>query len=282
MPVLAAIHCYPVKSCRGVALSRAELDSLGVRHDRAWMVVDEDGRFVTQREAPRLALVGTAFEGGALRLGAPSLPPLRLPLDGRPGPLREVRVWRHAEPAVDQGDEAADWFGAHLGQPVRLVRLAPDHRRRVNPERFPGEAYTAFSDGYPLLLLSTASLAELNRRLETPLGMERFRPNLVVEGCAPHAEDAWRRVRIGAVELALVKDCPRCVVTTVDPATGRRAGSDPLRTLARYRRRKDEVLFGRNAVHLAPGTLRVGDAVEVLERAEPDLPAAQPTWERTA
>jgi uncharacterized protein YcbX len=143
--------------------------------------------------------------------------------------------------------------------------VSVDHARRVNPEFFPAGAYTAFSDGYPLLLLSEASLEDLNARLPEPLPMDRFRPNLVVRGCAPYAEDGWRRIRIGAIELAVVKPCDRCVVTTIDQATGERSGTEPLRTLAGYRNTERGVLFGQNVVHLGQGSIEVGAEVEVLE-----------------
>jgi uncharacterized protein YcbX len=261
---LAAIHCYPVKSCGGVSLARAELDRLGIRLDRAWMVVDPAGRFLTQREEPALARVRTELRDGQLVCRAPGAAPLELPQAGVAGPRREVQVWRHRGPGVDQGDAAAAWFEAAIGRACRLVRVPDDHARRVSPERFPGEAHTAFSDGYPLLLLSEASLADLNARLAEPVPMDRFRPNLVVRGCEPYAEDGWRRIRIGGVELAVVKPCPRCAIPTIEQGTGRRTGDEPLRTLAAYRRGPEGALFGQNLVHLSPGPLQLGDPVEVL------------------
>jgi hypothetical protein len=141
----------------------------------------------------------------------------------------------------------------------------------VNPDRTPVEAHTAFSDGYPLLVLSEGALDALNARLPAPLPIARFRPNLVVADCEPHAEDGWRRIRVGALELVLVKPCDRCAVTTVDPETGERGGAEPLRTLARYRRRDGAVWFGQNAIALGTGRLGVGARVEVLE-TQPALP----------
>jgi uncharacterized protein YcbX len=176
-----------------------------------------------------------------------------------------VRVWRHEGDGVDQGDEAASWLSQLLGRAVRLVRTPPDHVRRVNPERTPVEAQTAFSDGYPLLVLSQRALDGLNAQLAAPIPIDRFRPNLVLGGCEPHAEDGWRRIRVGGIELVLVKPCDRCAVTTVDQETGERTGGEPLRTLARYRRRDGAVWFGQNAVALGTGHLEVGAPVEVLE-----------------
>jgi len=264
--LLSALNVYPVKSCHGVAVSRCDLDAHGLRHDRSWMVVDDCGRFLTQRELPRLALVTTAIEERGIVLRAPHRHAITLPFAGARDGDVAVEVWRHRGPATDGGDEAARWMSEHLGQPVRLVATARDHARPVSRDWFDGDAHTGFSDGYPLLLISEGSLEDLNARLPKPLPMERFRPNLVVHGAAPYEEDLWKRIRIGAVELAVVKPCSRCTITTTDQRTGERDGTEPLRTLARYRKSELGVLFGQNVVHLARGTLEVGAPVEVLER----------------
>jgi uncharacterized protein YcbX len=263
--VLAEIRVHPVKSCRGILPARWELDAFGLRYDRSFMVVAPDGRFLTQREQPKLALVETRIAGDTLHLTAPGEAPLEIPLATAAGKRVEIAVWRHHGPALDQGDEAAALLSSHLGLVCRLVRLPPEHARRVNPDFFPGEAHTAFSDGYPLLLLSEASLEDLNARLGVALPMDRFRPNLVVRGCEPYAEDGWKRIRVGELEMAVVKPCDRCVVTATDQTTGERAGSEPLRTLATYRTRDNKVLFGQNVVHLGRGPIEVGAKVEVLD-----------------
>jgi uncharacterized protein YcbX len=264
--VLSALRLYPVKSCRGLSLRAWDVDHLGLRLDRAFMIVDAaSGTFLTQRDEPRLARIAPALEGAELALAAGGAGEVRVPLDRPDGPRRRIRVWGHQGDGVDQGDEAAAWLSRFLGRGVRLVRTPPDHARRVNPEWSPVEAHTAFSDGYPLLLVSEGALEALNARLAAPIPIERFRPNLVVAGCEPHAEDGWRRLRVGALEILLVKPCDRCAVTTVDQRTGERTGAEPLRTLASYRRRDGAVWFGHNAVALATGRLEVGAAVEVLE-----------------
>jgi hypothetical protein len=263
---LSGLHVYPVKSCRGVAPRSWPLDAYGLRHDRGWMVVDANGRYLTQRELPRLALVETAIEGERLVLSAPGRPPLALPHAGiRTGDV-DVEVWSHAGPAVDGGDEAARWIGAHLGIEARLVAVPAGHARPVSRDWFHGEAQAAFSDGYPLLLISEASLEDLDARLPKPLPMERFRPNLVVRGTAPYEEDLWKRIRIGGVELAVVKPCARCTIPSTDQQTGERDGKEPLRTLATYRKTALGVVFGQNVVHLGNGMLEVDAPVEVLER----------------
>lgn len=274
---LSSLHVYPVKSCRGIAPQRWPLDAYGLRHDRAWMVVDASGHFLTQRELPRLAQVATSVEEERIVLDAPGLPPLALPHAGAEAGDVEVEVWRHVGPAVDGGDEAAQWISRHLGVTTRLVAIPRAHARAVNRAWFAGDAHAAFSDGYPLLLISEASLDDLNARLPAPLPMERFRPNLVVQGTAPYEEDLWKHIRIGDVELDVVKPCARCVIPSTDQATGeRRDGKEPLATLARYRKTELGAVFGQNVVHRTTGVLEVGAPVEVLERrpalrVRPDL-----------
>jgi len=265
-PALAALRVHPVKACRAIEPLAWDVDRFGLRFDRAFVVVEAaSGVFLSQRDEPRLARVETELDGAALALSAAGAGSVRVPLEPHDGPRRRVRVWRHEGDGVDQGDEAAAWLSALLGRPVRLVRTPPDHARRVNPAYSPVEAHTAFSDGYPLLVASRDSLDDLNARLPAPIGMERFRPNLVVAGAPPYAEDGWKRIRIGTLELLLVKPCDRCAVTTVDPHSGARAGAEPLRTLARYRRRDGAVWFAWNAVALGSGRLARGAPVEVLE-----------------
>jgi uncharacterized protein YcbX len=261
---LTHLFIYPVKSCRGLALDQAVLTARGLEHDREWMIVDADGNFLTQRQHPRLALIETELTGQTLRLRVPGQAPLEVPLALRPGPRRRVRVWRHECEALDEGGAAAEWLQAFLGQPVRLVRFDPGHRRLSNPEWTGGlEAENRFSDGYPLLVLSEESLEELNRRIGavSPLPLDRFRPNLVLRGAGPHAEDVARALKTPDVELRPVKPCVRCRITATDQRTAA-VGREPLRTLATYRHdeRLGGVTFGVNAIVLAGAgkTLRRG------------------------
>jgi uncharacterized protein YcbX len=191
------------------------------------------------------------------------MPNLALPVIAE-GQTREVLVWRDRCAAVDQGDEVAEWLSRFLRRPCRLVRMAEDHVRRVDPVYAVSEAdQVGFADGYPFLIISEESLADLNARLAQPLLMNRFRPNIVVRGGAAYAEDGWCRVRIGGIEFSLVKACARCAITTTDQATAQ-VGREPLATLATYRRVERGVLFGQNAIHAATGAIRVGDPLEVL------------------
>jgi uncharacterized protein YcbX len=264
---LTGIHYYPVKSLRGLSPHRHAVTRLGLANDRRWMLIDADHRFVTQREHSALALVAAELRGEDLVITAPGCSPLVLPPPKDDGPGVQVTVWQDRVTALDTGDVARRWFSDYLGIPVRLVYFPDAELRQVDPAYArPGDA-TAFSDGFPFLLISEASLAELNRRLEVPLPMRRFRPNLVVAGCEPFAEDRWRRIRVGAIEFRVVKPCSRCAITTIDPETAERS-PEPLRTLVTFRRRDKKVYFGQNLIHDGVGTLQLGDTLEVLESAD--------------
>lgn len=263
---VSGLFIHPVKSCGRVVVEEAVVGATGFELDRRWMVVGEDGNFLSQRKHPRLALVRVRLGSDRLILEAPDLEVLEMPIGGESGPASRVRVWNDECPAVNEGKEASGWFSEHLGRSARLVRLADDDARPLaSSSAQPGDR-VSFADGFPFLLISSASLEGLNRRLPMPVPMDRFRPNIVVEGCEAHAEDAWRRVRIGEVAFRVAKACARCVVTTVDQSTGERE-REPLRTLSTYRTVDGQVLFGQNLVHDGRGVLRVGDLVTVLDRA---------------
>ncbi len=265
MPHVASLAVYPVKSCRGTWLDRARLGDRGLEHDREWMVVDGEGRFLSQRSRPGLARVEAAVAGDRLALSAAGHGRVEVAL-GHDGPARRVAVWRDEVVAVSAGAAAAAWLTELLGVPCELVRMPAATGRPVEPERIGPGHRVGFADAYPLLLLSEASLEDLNRRLERPVPMDRFRPNIVVGGCEPYAEDGWASISVAGIELMVAKPCARCVVVTTDQATGERA-DEPLRTLATYRRGAGGVLFGQNLVHLGRGEIAVGDGVLPLVRA---------------
>jgi len=266
---LSEIRIHPLKSAAALLPDQVELDAFGPRWDRRWMAVDDEGVFLSQRATPRLALVRPRLDDGPLDGGLvlthDELPPLRVEASRQ---AVWVRIWDDEVEAVDCGEEAADWLTRALGRPARLVHLPDDGRRPVDPDYAAPDDLVAFADAFPLLLVARASLDDLNARLERPLPMERFRPNLVIDGAEPYAEDRWRRIRIGAVEIDVVKPCARCAITTTDQRTAER-GREPLRTLARYRRRGGDVLFAQNGIHRGSGVLRIGDPVDVLEWKEP-------------
>lgn len=259
-PRLSGLNIYPIKAARGIALAHAEVDGFGLRYDRRWMVVDEVGGFLSQRSHPRMALVSPSVRGDCLQVEAPGMPALETPLQPSATVATTVTVWDDTCAATWVGESAAAWFTTFLGTPCSLVYMADDVRRPADPAFASAGTRVSFADGFPFLLISEESLADLNGRLAQALPMNRFRPNLVVAGGEPYAEDGWDRIEIGSIGLRVVKPCGRCVVTTTDQTTGER-GQEPLRTLATYRRQGGEVMFGQNVVHENTGRLRVGDAI---------------------
>ncbi len=262
---VSGLNFYPVKGCRGSSLRAAEVGARGIAGDRTFMLVDDDGCFITQRSHPRMALIEPRIAEWSLSLLAPGRDALSIPVlaDGQ---RRLVTVWRDSCVAIDQGDAAADWASSFLGTRCRLVRMADDFVRPVDRDYAVSEGdQVGFADGYPFLLTSEESLADLNARMATPLPMNRFRPSIVISGAAPFAEDHWRRIRIGAIIFSVVKPCARCVVTTTDQSTAER-GREPLQTLATYRKVQGRgVMFGQNLIHQSAGAIRVGDPVELID-----------------
>ena len=264
MITVSSLIYYPIKACRGFEVHTASVVRMGLEHDRRMMVVTPDGEFLTQREYPRLALVTPKLGNGTLELCAPSYDSIQLGIQTSGFPI-SVSVWSsRGVQAIDQGEEAAVWFSDWLGAEVRLVHIADGYIRKVNPAYAVNiDDHTGFADGYPILLTSEEGLQDLNSRLETPVPMNRFRPNLVVKGCEPFAEDTWNRIRVGDVELAVVKPCARCEVTTIDKNTLERS-KEPLKTLGKYRKHKLGAIFGQNVIPLNEGTLQLGTNVEIL------------------
>lgn len=260
LPVVSAINIYPIKSCAGISVSRAEIEERGFRHDRRWMIVGSDSTFVSQRSAPRLSLVRVQIDQETLKITAPGMNALQLPLQ-LSGPQRvNAVVWNDTVEAIPAGAEARDWFSRFLGFVATPVFFPDAAIRNANPSFAPQPAPIGFADAFPFLLISEASLEDLNSRLPSPVPMNRFRPNIVVRGCPPYAEDSWTEMTIGAIRFRAVKPCSRCATTTVDQATAE-TGKEPLRTLALYRGRNGKVYFGQNLVHFGTGALRVGDTV---------------------
>lgn len=272
MPVhIASLHCFPVKSAAGLELEEAALSPTGIANDRRWMVVTPAGRFLTQRELPQLARIRPSLSATQLILRARGASDLAIALE-QPGRCVRVEIWQAPCAGFDEGDPAAGWLTEVLGRDCRLVRFDPA-RRRLSTLAWTGEieAENMFSDGFPLLVMARASLADLNARVGRALPQSRWRANLVLEGLGPYDEDRIDELSGPGVRLRLVKPCTRCRITTTDQDTGELDGEEPLRTLRRYRfePRLGGVVFGQNAV-IVEGTdavLRRGQVLEVRWKA---------------
>lgn len=264
---ISSLHIYPVKSAGGISLTESRMEKRGLRHDRRWLITDEDFHFLTQRAHPRMCLLQVNVTESALMIHAENYGSLIVPMSVNSTHEVEVCIWNDRCTAILCGEETDQWISNFMGFECHLVFL-PDHARR-EVDRAYGNAgdIVSFADAYPVLILSEETLNDLNGRLSIPVSMTRFRPNIVISGCDAFAEDGWKRVRIGSVDLDVVKACSRCTIPTIDPDTGER-GTEPIHTLSIYRLADGKVLFGQNAIPRSEGIVRVGDAVEVITFAK--------------
>lgn len=259
---LSGIYIYPIKSAAGIPLKTAQVENRGFQYDRRWMLVDETGTFLTQRQLPRMALITVGLEGDELVVETPNRETLSIPVHLDSGDRISVQIWDDVCDAIPLGEKVSQWFSEFLEILCQLVFMPDNSYRPVNSRYASHNEQVSFTDGFPFLLISEASLQDLNERLAQPMPMNRFRPNLVVSGSVAFAEDTWSSIRIGSIPLSVVKPSERCVITTVDQAQGIR-GKEPLLTLAQYRRSNGKILFGQNLIQTELGTLQVGDSVEI-------------------
>lgn len=261
---LVGLYIYPIKSMRGVALATATLDRWGLQHDRRYMLVDDNGRFITQRQQPRMALIQPHPMRAGWMLNAPGMPSLVLPLSLSDGQIRSVNVWDDECEVLVAPDSYAAWFSRFLGVSCNLVYFPEQAQRQVDLNYAEVGTQTSFSDGFPLLLASRSSLDALNAEMPTPVDMLRFRPNVVVSGAEAFAEDHWKQLLIGDVLLSVVKPCSRCVIPSLDIESGQRGQQPILDVLKQKRRAADgKVYFGQNLIHRAEGVLQVGDNIKI-------------------
>lgn len=261
---VSELNIYPIKSCGGISVREAAVVERGFQYDRRWMVTDRNGMFLTQRNHPKLALAVTSLNGNHILITSSNLDQVRIPLELPEGETIPVEVWGSQVNALRGPKEADGWFSVLLGHPCLLVHMPSTAIRTVSHSSALKSDHIAFPDAFPFMLLSEASLDDLNGRLAEPVPMNRFRPNIVVRGCAPYEEDTWRDLRIGSLPFLGAKPCARCTTTTVDQATAVK-GVEPLQTLASYRNRNGDVLFGQNLLHRAKGVLRIGDILTPLQ-----------------
>lgn len=265
MATISGLFIYPIKSLGGIEMESAQLTDRGFQYDRRWMLIDYSGRFLTQREHPVMALLQVKLESHVLRVFHKKDPGayIQIPLEQQDGEQVSVTVWEDTMPAHLAGPNFDTWFSQQLKMPCRLVYMPDFCRREVDPDYAHNKEITSFSDAYPLLLIGQASLDDLNTRLAVPVPMNRFRPNMVVEGWEPYEEDTIRKFSIGDVAFEAVKPCARCVLTTINQDTAEK-GKDPLKTLASYRSRNNKVLFGQNLLYNGKGYLQKGMEVHFL------------------
>ncbi len=259
---LSQLAIYPVKSTSQIALTHAQAGPFGLDMDRRWMLIDEQGYMLTQRKHPRLCLIQSHFEANCLIISAPDMEPLNIPVQPS-GNIIKATVWNDTCNAYDCGKQATQWFSTFLKIPARLVFFPQNEQRQVDLDYAKKGDTTAFSDGFPYLLISQASLDDLNNRLSSAVEMKRFRPNLVVEGTEAFAEDKWKKIRIGDVTFNLVKPCSRCSIPSINPDTAEKS-AEAVKTLAGYRMQNNKIFFGQNLTSEGNGKLEVGMPVEIL------------------
>jgi uncharacterized protein len=261
MRTLSEIWIYPVKSLPGIRVSQAKVMRKGLQYDRRWMLIDEQGRFITQREHPEMALFQLSLEGMevAVKHKNRSSPSIRFHLVAEKGKPVSATVWDDEVEVWEPSTEHSKWFSECLGMPCRLVFFPESNQRETDPDYASGEL-VSLADGFPFLIIGQKSLDDLNTRLAKKIDIRRFRPNFVFEGGEPYEEDNWRRFSIGKNQFEAVKPCARCTLTTVDPDTGMK-GSEPLATLSRYRKSENKIYFGQNAIAVSYEEIKVRDEI---------------------
>lgn len=265
---VSQIFIYPIKSLGGIAVSQAQLTATGFEHDRRWMLVDENNIFLTQRSFPSMALPQTNLSQQYLEVFHKQDAQLKITIPiTLHGNVLEVQVWDDVCNAIDTGKEHHQWFSDILQKKCKLVYMPEDCKRLVDKRYASNNENTSFSDGYPLNMISEESLADLNSRLEEPLPMNRFRPNLVIKGCLPYEEDVMKEFSINGINLSGVKLCSRCVVTTINQQNTFKS-KEPLKTLATYRKQDNKIFFGQNILFQSTGTIAKGNKLHITKRNE--------------
>lgn len=262
--ILSEIWIYPVKSLSGIRLTQAKAEEKGLQYDRRWMIVDENNVFITQRAFQKMALIDVELHAYGLKILSRNSPDdfVIVPYSPITGTPVNVTVWDDVTEAVTVSDEADAWLSRQLEMELRLVMMPDATQRKVDPRYAHNNENVSFADDFPYLVISQASLDDLNSRLAEPITMRRFRPNFVITGTEPFAEDQWKHISIGNLHFEVVKPCARCVLTTIDPVTSEK-GPEPLKTLSGYRRVGNKVLFGQNVVVKESGEIREGDTLIV-------------------
>ncbi|MBA3721108.1 MAG: MOSC domain-containing protein [Parachlamydiaceae bacterium] len=259
------LQIYPVKSCKGLQRKSIVIQKKGPEHDRRWMLIDSSNRFMSQRQFPQMALIEVTPYDDHLFIRLPNKQEYSIPIQTKDKKI-DVVIWKDTCSAIDQGEDIAQALSHFLNTDCRLVFIPDETIRQVNQKyALNPQDEVGFADGYPFLLISEASLEDLNKKLDRPLPMNRFRPNIVINGCSPYEEDTWKTIRIGEIKFSIVKPCSRCVITTIDQSTAEKS-LEPLQMLSTYRKMEKGIMFGQNIIHQNLGILNVGDRIEILER----------------
>lgn len=266
-PFIHSLHVYPIKSCQGIELETAELVETGIRYDRHWMLVDNKGNFLSQRQLPQMARITTHFTSDSLRVNMDKQPTLELPLSSNDTEHTRVTIWNDECRAALVSAEASDWFSHALGIPCELVFLPESEHRQVDLNFAADGTGVGFADGFPLLVLSRATIDQLNSKLEDTVCIDRFRANIIIDGCEAHEEDEWSKITVGDIDILLCKPCSRCVIPSIDQHSGEKHAK-LLSTLAGYRRTKGKVYVGQNGLHLSQGTITRAQSIQI-QRKQP-------------
>ncbi|MCW8930842.1 MAG: MOSC N-terminal beta barrel domain-containing protein [Gammaproteobacteria bacterium] len=279
---ISQLWIYPIKSMKGILLDNVQLEKRGFQYDRRWMLIDKDNRFITQRQYPKMTLIEPSFESDVMDYGlsvrAPDMPVLIIPY---PDPMIElydeveVTCWDDQVKAHHINSAIDNWFSEYLGVDCQLVYMPEATLRPVDPDYViseKGDDIASFSDGFPNLVISEASLEDLNSRVDIDLTMNRFRPNIVLSGCEPYEEDRFGHFKINQIDFFAVKPCSRCVITTINPQTGEKESKEPLKTLSQFRKKSNKVFFGQNLLHklttISDNRLNVGDKIEIIQLSD--------------
>lgn len=261
MPFVSELYIYPLKSGRGLSLPHVNYNARGPALDRQWMVINSKNRFLTQRQKAHMCLIETSIADDALILNAPGMEELSLSFYESE---IDVTVWQDNVTALDCGSKAASWISRYLETSDCRIVIMPESTKRLVDENYATQQQTvSFADGFPSLIISQASLDDFNQKIDTPISMINFRPNIVISDCAPYAEDNWKELRINGIQFSLVKPCSRCIMPSINPETGAKQ-MEVLHALNKYRRKDKATYFGQNALHNTSGIINVGDKVEII------------------
>jgi uncharacterized protein len=264
-PTIHSLHVYPIKSCRGIDLETAELVATGIKYDRHWMLVNEQGEFLSQRQLPQMAGISCTFTDQSLIASVDNEAPLEIPLEQTAEEFITVNIWNDQCNASIVSAQANAWFSKVLGVPCKLVYLPESENRQVDPRYAEPGQIVGFADGFPLLIVSLASIDLLNEKLEQKVSIDRFRPNIVIDGCNAHAEDDWHQIAIADITIQLAKPCSRCVIPSIDQHSSEKHPTI-LKALASYRRSENKIYFGQNGLHNKNGVITIGQEIQLINQ----------------